>query len=231
MTFCFCPREPPRYERSAWARAPSIQRRGNGFRHVPLKRGGRRGFGQGVGVSPGLRDLFLGDLCSVCGWEGRGGAGCPLIAAVAIGLVMVFVAVKFSWRLVLSKLRFCIVFHPECLQIGRGLAKCLIPYDDVETISLPLRNERGSWIKVGCRKYKAQVILDPEEIRGCLSWLRQYSANAIVVDENGRERLPPTHANADRCLDAMEQYFRRKAGVLVWAGFFFGCLFVGQIGR
>ena len=156
-------------------------------------------------------------------------AGCPLIAAVAIGLVMVFVAVKFSWRLVLSKLRFCIVFHPECLQIGRGLAKCLIPYDDVETISLPLRNERGSWIKVGCRKYRARVILDPEQIRGCLSWLRQYSANAIVVDENGREHLLRNPHDADRTLDAMERYFRRKAGVLVWAGCFCGCLFVGQI--
>ena len=156
-------------------------------------------------------------------------AGCPLFAAIAIGLIVVFVAVKLSWRLVLSKLRFCIVFHPNCLQVGRGLARCLIAYDDVEIISLPSRHKHGSWIKIKSRKVKARVVLDPEQIRDCFPWLRHFCSNAIAVDENGREHLPTNPRDPDRTLDAMERHCRRKAWVLLWAGCLFSCMFVGHV--
>ena len=173
-----------------------------------------------------MRCVSPGDLRSDRRGAAAVEAGCPLFAAIAIGLIVVFVAVKLSWRLVLSKLRFCIVFHPNCLQVGRGLARCLIAYDDVEIISLA---PAGSAVKIKGGKVNARVVLDPEQVEGCFPWLRRCCSNAVAVDENGREHLPTNPRDPDRTLDAMQRHCRRKAWFFLWGSCYLSCFFVGQV--
>jgi hypothetical protein len=147
-----------------------------------------------------------------------GEIGLPMLPAIAIAGFVAALALKKCWDWILLPLRFCIIFHPERLQIGRGLAKCSFPYQDVELLFLI----RAPIVKVRCNRTTVSVWLAPEHKAVCFTMLRYLCCNAVLVDESARSHLLPANpTNPKTTLAALEGHYKRRALI--------GSLFIGYL--
>ena len=156
-------------------------------------------------------------------------AGLPVTAVISVAVVIVLLCIRASWKLAVSKLRYCVVFHPDYLQVGRGLARCDLFYEDVEVISLPQTRNQGDWVKVRCGMTTAKVNLTPHDMAECASLLRYCCPNAIVIDEEGREHFPERPTRVDQALLTAERHYRRNTWIFAACGCFIACYVIGAV--
>jgi hypothetical protein len=153
--------------------------------------------------------------------------GLPCVPVVAVTLVVLWCCLRLYWKWILSKLRFCIIFHSDHLQIGRGLAEYRFPYEDIELISLS--QDEGSWIKFQRGDKTAKVNLEPARRLVCLQMLSSCCINALFIDEQGREHLPKNPTRPDLTLTTLEHFYRVRTRLYGLASVFMGCMFAGHV--
>ena len=147
-----------------------------------------------------------------------GEIGLPILPAIAIAGFVAILAIKKCWGWILLPLRFCMIFHPDHLQIGRGLAKCSFSYQDIGLLFLI----RAPIVKVGCNNTTVSVWLTPEHKAVCFTILRHLCRNAVLVDERARSHLlPPNPTHPHTTLAALEGHYKRRALI--------GVLFMGYL--
>jgi hypothetical protein len=134
--------------------------------------------------------------------------GLPIVpAAVIAGLVAIFALWK-CYNCILSTLGFCIIFHESHLQIGRGLAKRIFPYEDIEIVYLhpvPI-------VKARCRGRTASVWLTERHRLLAAFALRDLCRNAVFVSAGARSHLLPTDpTNPKKTLQGLAAHYRRHA--------------------
>jgi hypothetical protein len=146
----------------------------------------------------------------------------PLLIGVALGLgetpasiIAGIVASATSALLcysMLPRLQFCLVFFPDHVQFGRGLAKREFAYLDIEAIYLCA----APVIRVRCGRKTGVVFLDNPNKPICLDLLQSFCPNAVLIDPGDHARLPGSPLDAEKALRAMERHYRRKG----WRGAF-----------
>lgn len=144
-----------------------------------------------------------------------------LLSGLLIVCTVTVLSTWILWRWAVSRLRFCLIFYSDYLQVGRGLAKLVFPYDSVEIISLPLTVDEGTFVRVKCGIKSAKVHLSTQEVLECLSLLREYCVNAIFIDSKGREHPPENPSDYDRPLRVLERIYKRRLPFCIVLGLWF----------
>jgi hypothetical protein len=149
----------------------------------------------------------------------------PVWACVIIGGGIILALFRFIYRGTIECLRFCIIFHPEHLQIGRGLTRINIPYGEVEMIGFPM--EKGhSGVGVQYRGYPHVVLLPISAVNECMRHLRERCMNAIYVDYQGREHFPPNPNRPDFSIKIIYRHYRRVTYASLASFVFLSSLFI-----
>jgi hypothetical protein len=142
---------------------------------------------------------------------------CSLLPGILIVCAVTLLGLWMVWRGAVSKFRFCVIFHPDCLQIGRSFAKCTFPYDEVEVIAVSTARTQGSFIKIKCNSRNVKVHLSAQDLPDCLALLQKYCVNAIILDDKGRAHLPQYPTSFTRPVNALQCTFGRRA---LWCSLF-----------
>jgi hypothetical protein len=141
---------------------------------------------------------------------------------LVVGVISGLYFLRMVWHGFLGRLRFCIHFHPDYLQIGRGLAQYKFAYDYVEKYAIPRTNptskKKEIFIEITCMKNEAIVYLSEESFFGCLNLLRQKCSNALYVDQSGSEHLPKNANKPDFTIAVLQRHYRKT--ILAWTGTF-----------
>jgi hypothetical protein len=136
-----------------------------------------------------------------------GGFPLPVLSASIIACLLTAFTAIGSWRWMLSRLRFCVVFHEDHLQVGRGLAKRRFSYQEVDIIYLPTLQT----VKVRSKRRTAAVFLTPKDALASVLVLRRRCPNAVLVDVGTGSHLLPTHPiDPERTLKQLEGHYRRR---------------------
>ena len=158
--------------------------------------------------------LLLISVVLYCSWIA---VALPLQFAVPfiaiMGAVVLCIA-TYCYQRVLLGLRFCVIFHRDYLQVGRGLVRRIFAYEEVDRVQA----EREAGLRIGSGRNTTTVSLDSEEKADCIAVLRQCCPNALFVDEMGREHLPVSPTCPERTLTGIEHHHRRKAWLNALAG-------------
>jgi hypothetical protein len=154
-------------------------------------------------------------------------AGIPVIPVAAFFLIVALLGIRWSWKLAVSKMRFCIIFQPLSLQVGRGPARCIFPYEDIETVALTRFGRHGCCFKLICGRKKPRVYLNQQQSHDCYIFLRHYCCNALLVYGNVREYLPANPTRPDQTLAAMVNHYKKRMWICIIGIPLFGCFFVG----
>jgi hypothetical protein len=132
---------------------------------------------------------------------------------IVVGIALCWFFYPVAWDGFLGRLRFCIQFHPDRLQVGRRWATRLFPYDLVEKIALPrpsrVRYQGSKQVEITCFDDDTKVYLNDNLLGRCLGLLRERCCNAIFVDEAGREYLPENAIRPDFTLMSLRKHYRR----------------------
>ena len=107
-----------------------------------------------------------------------------LIAGVALWLLVIY----FAWKLMIARLRFRVVLGEQWVELGRGWAKCMLHFADIDLISVNLGV--GSAVFVQGKQVDARVYLTVDDARNCAKRLRAHCPNAVFVDAYGTEHFP-----------------------------------------
>jgi hypothetical protein len=147
-----------------------------------------------------------------------------LWVAIFFGLVVGIYFLRGAWKGFLGRLRFWIQFHPDHVQIGRKFASCRFPYKLVEMITIQRNHlKKTFYIEIECSKNEVQIYLPNESIAECVSLLCKSCNNAIYVDINGNEHLPPYSTQPDFTLKNLKNHYLSK--IIAWSlGFVFALL-------
>ncbi|MCD4726083.1 MAG: hypothetical protein K8R46_00335 [Pirellulales bacterium] len=144
----------------------------------------------------------------------------PLALAITLAGLLVLLALTLCRNWILSGLRFCIVFFPDHLQMGRGLARRSFAYEDVDILyALP-----GPIFKVRCGKRTAAVFLDVHHKNVCLIHMRHFCPNAVVIDAKSCTLFPANPTRPEKIAAAVEGHFLRKAWIGSFASVYFACI-------
>jgi hypothetical protein len=133
----------------------------------------------------------------------------PVPVIISIVAIFFFLGLYCCWKLVCSKLRFCLIFTTQHIQVGRGCAKCRFIYEDVDLINGHLTND-GGCVRLNCGWNSARVYLPSYSLIECVKLLRRYCNNAVFVDFQGKEYLPQNPTRPAKTLTALEGHYRRK---------------------
>jgi hypothetical protein len=136
--------------------------------------------------------------------------GMPIWLCAWIGVA--FTLCYFAWSVggVTSRLRFCLILHADCVQLGAGLLRLNIPYEEVELFGYA-RKAKDDCLIVLWRGHRSHLFLPRYSFLSCLNLLRERCVNAIFLDSMGREHLPPKPTKPDFSLDTLYRQYRTKA--------------------
>jgi hypothetical protein len=145
------------------------------------------------------------------------GVGFLLFAAVGSvvvgtvgGVLFALFSVRLVWCDAISRLRFDVIFHEDHVQLGAGLARLLIPCDELEMFGFT-REARADCVGVMWRGQQSLIYLPKTSVVPCLQALRERCVNAIYVDARGEEHLPPHPNRPDLSLQTLYRHCRRFA--------------------
>jgi hypothetical protein len=154
--------------------------------------------------------------------------GLPIPLVIASISTLCLLSLRWGWAAIIYRLRFSVLFLADHLQVGRGLARCSFAYDDVEMVSLPHRNEAGSWVTLRCGGTTARVALSTRKRVECFQMVGLRCRNAVMVDEEGKVHLPPNANRPEQTLVSLERHYRTKMWRFAYAASFAGCMFSGH---
>ncbi len=154
-------------------------------------------------------------------------AGVPTAHLVGGYLAVVFLALRAVWRSVVYRLRFCLVFRPGHLEVGRGWTKCELPFDEIDEVLVPGPEDKGCWIKIRSGKRLVRVVLSPRDVDYCFRLLMQLCRSAVVVDAKGEELVPVEPDRPERVLHTLQNRATRMALVMVAVTLFMAASTVG----
>jgi hypothetical protein len=144
-----------------------------------------------------------------------GGIGLVLFVLIVPAWLDTVVGVLFGlfttyalWQETIDRLRFCVIFHTDYLQVGGGLARLDIPYQEVEVFGY-MKHARSDRVGIVWHGSQSLVRLPESSIPQCLAHLRERCANAVYVDRNRREHLPPAPTNAEFTVQSLQRHYRR----------------------
>ncbi len=135
--------------------------------------------------------------------------GCPLPISVTLGFALGAYLMWLTWQIVAERLRFCLVFHPSFLQVGRGLVRSDYPYDGIEEVALPTQFDEAYGIGVRSGKMMASVYLTPDDSIRCFDLLKHTCRYAVFVDDQGKEHFPVSTDRPERAIRNRERFHRR----------------------
>jgi hypothetical protein len=147
----------------------------------------------------------------------------PIPYGIGITCMVVAVVVRVLWRIIRPSLRFCIIFHRDHLQVGRGLAKCVFPYEEVEIVYL----QSAPVVAFKCRGAIVSVWLTDTDRLICNIALRQTCRNASYVVCGTERYLLPTDPRTT--LEGLAGYHRRRALGAGLGMCYFACLAIAAI--
>jgi hypothetical protein len=124
-----------------------------------------------------------------------------------IGLAFAFCFFIWSVKGATSRLRFCVVLHPEHLQVGAGYLQLNIPYEEVEMYGYA-EKAKDNCISVFWHGRRSIILLPANTLPSCLNSLRERCVNAIFLDRMGREHLPLNPTRPDFSLDTLYRRYR-----------------------
>jgi hypothetical protein len=130
----------------------------------------------------------------------------PIPTALAITCLSMMVTLRILLHWARARLRFCVIFHQDSIQFGRGLSRCFFPYQDVDIIYLisPI-------IKVRCGNRTASVCLLHNDVPNCLLLLQRFCPNAVLVDHTMQAHLPDNPPLPQKIVDVVERHYFRIA--------------------
>jgi hypothetical protein len=167
------------------------------------------------------------------------GIGIPIPLVIASYVLLCFFCIHWAWKIISNRLRFCIIFHPQYLQVGRGLVKCTFPYEDIDIFAMNVTKD-SSYIKIICGGAKTRVILISKHSIECLRLLTHHCNNAIFIDTAGSVHLPLNPNNPTKIISSLKRYFKNKILMHIFCIFCFGsiaiwltvqCLLIWRIGQ
>jgi len=124
--------------------------------------------------------------------------------------------IRIVWKGFLSRLCFYIQFHPDYLQIGRGLACCRFPYDLIEMISIRKNKlKKAIYVEIECMSKELDIYLQPNSLADCVSLLLKSCNNAIYVDIYGNEHLSACATHPDFTINNLKNHYIGK--IMVWS--------------
>jgi hypothetical protein len=143
-----------------------------------------------------------------------------LWVVIPMVLFVALITLRWIFRRIFSGFRFCIIFLPDHLQVGRGTARCCLRYDDVEIVSLARIAPRSFDaqytpanldLRLQCGKRRVGVNLNSAKMGECVAYIRRYCPNALLVDQEGHVRFPLNAMRAEQTLISLERHYSRIA--------------------
>lgn len=150
----------------------------------------------------------------------------PIWLCVLIGVAFVFCYTAWSLAGVTSRLRFCLIFHPDCAQFGTGFLRLNIPYEEVELFGYA-RKAKDDCMSVVWHGHHIELYLPKASLISCFALLHERSVNAVFLDRKGHEHLPHSPTRPAFSLDVLHRSYRRRA--LMGLAVLGVCLFVAII--
>lgn len=144
----------------------------------------------------------------------------PLGVVIPMVLFVALITLRWICRRILLGFRFCIIFLPDHLQLGRGIARCCLRYDDVEIASLTRITPTSLdaeyipanlGLHLQCGKRRFGVNLNSVKMGECVACIRRYCPNALFIDQEGQVHFPLNAKRAEQTLISLERYYRRIA--------------------
>jgi hypothetical protein len=136
------------------------------------------------------------------------GVGLPIPYGIGITCLVVAAVARVLWRVIRPSLQLCVIFHRDHLQIGRGLAKCVFPYEEVEIVYV----QSAPVVAFKCCGTIVSVWLTDTDRLICNMALRQTCRNASYVVCGTERYLLPTDPTDPRItLEGLAGYHRRRA--------------------
>jgi hypothetical protein len=138
----------------------------------------------------------------------------PLCISCIIGLLFAIYGIRFMWEEVIPRFRFSVTFHSNYLQLGRGLARLNIPYEELEMFGYA---EKFSKNRLGFlwRGHRVRIQLPTASLPSCLELLHERCVNAVFLDHAGHEHLPQNPSMPHISLLTLYRHYR---------GLMFGCI-------
>jgi hypothetical protein len=165
--------------------------------------------------------------------------GLPFPLVVAVYVLLSIFCVHWVWKIICHKLRFCIIFYPQYLQMGRGLVRCAFPYEDIDIVAMNLMKKVSS-INIICGGAKARVFLILAQSIECFQLLIRHCKNGIIIDPTGIVHLPRNPNNPSKTFSSLKKHFKEKILLNLLCIFCFGsiaiwltveCLIIWCIGK
>jgi hypothetical protein len=127
-----------------------------------------------------------------------------------IGLACAFCFLVWSVKGATSRLRFCVVLHPEHLQVGAGYLQLNMPYEEVEMYGYA-EKAKDDCLSVLWHGRRSIILLPARSLPSCFNFLGERCVNAVFLDRMGREHLPRNPTRPDLSLDTLYRHYRRLA--------------------
>jgi hypothetical protein len=134
--------------------------------------------------------------------------GLPLLPAIVVAGVVAIWALWKCYKFIVSTMRFCIIFDDSHLQVGRGLAKSVFPYEDIDIVYV----QAAPIVTVRSRRKTASVWLAEREVLLSAFSLRALCHNAVFVNANIQSPplLPTNPSDPDKTLRGLEGHYTRR---------------------
>jgi hypothetical protein len=149
--------------------------------------------------------------------------GLPIPLVIAVYVLLCIFCIHWAWKIICYSLRFCIIYYPEYLQVGRGLVRCTFPYEDIDIIAMNVTNKISS-VNIICGGTKARVFLVFTQTIECIDLLSHHCNNAIIIDTTGRVHLPQNPNNSAKTISSLKRHFKEKILMNLFCTFCFGSI-------
>lgn len=148
-------------------------------------------------------------------------AGMPAAIVITCLLFAALLVIPLVLRFLLHLTRFCVILHATNIQLGRGLSRLILAYEDVDIIRSG-RTRHGCFVRLQGGKDVYVVRLSEGDASTCAEELRIRCPNAILIDALGNERLPPNPTRPDQVVEALLSHNRLKTHSYAILGAIFG---------
>lgn len=149
------------------------------------------------------------------------------ILVLAITLPVVILGIRFAWSVCAYRMRASVIFHERYVQVGEGMFSILVPFGEIEEITLPNRGE-GNWLKMRIGGQAIRVVLNGDDLLDSLNLLTELCQNAVIISPDGTEYVSP-NASPDFSLPVLQRRYRRIAFGSLLATVFFSLILAGRI--
>jgi len=118
----------------------------------------------------------------------------------------------FAWSIsgVTSRLRFCLILHADCVQLGTGVLRLNIPYEEVEMFGYS-QKANNDCLSVHWHGHRSYFYLPRTSLLSCLDLMHKRCVNAVFFDGMGHEHLPLNPTRPDFSLDTLYKHYRKAA--------------------